>query len=92
VRKDQLEAFAREAEDGYPSLRLHLYDSRRVFSAPVTIFGPMLAAIYVGHFYLAIRSKDRIRLLTRHFDQLIREAVVESRDFADHVRALSRDL
>lgn len=92
LRKDQLETFAREAEDGYPSLRLHLFDSRRVFSAPVTIFGPMLAAIYVGHFYLAIRSKDRVRLLTRHFDQLIREAVVEARDFADHVRGLSRDL
>ena len=86
-----MEDFAEEAEASYPSLRVHLYDSRRVFSAPVTIFGPMLAAIYVGHFYLAIRSKDRVRLLTRHFDQLIREAAVEAADFSAHVRALARD-
>ncbi len=92
ARREQLEAFAQEAEDGYPALRLHLFDSRRTFSAPVTIFGPMLSAIYVGHFYSAIRSKDRVRLLTRHFDQLIREAVVEAKDFADHARALSRDI
>ena len=92
ARREQLEAFAQEAEDGYPALRLHLFNSRRTFSAPVKIFGPMLSAIYVGHFYLAIRSKDRVRLLTRHFDQLIREAVVEAKDFADHARALSRDI
>ena len=92
ARKEQLEVFAKEAEDGYPSLRLHLYDSRRVFSAPVTIFGPLLAALYVGHFYLAIRSKDRVRLLSRHFDQLIREAAVEATEFGPHVRALAKEL
>ena len=73
----------------YPSMRIYLYDARRAFSAPITVFGPLLGVVYVGQFYLAFRSRERVRMLTRHFDQLVREAEVEARDFPDWVEALS---
>ena len=48
ARREQLEAFAQEAEDGYPALRLHLFNSRRTFSAPVKIFGPGRSETFVS--------------------------------------------
>lgn len=89
LRRAQLGALAEAAREGYPSMRIYLYDARRAFSAPITLFGPMLAVIYVGQVYLAFRSRERVRSLTRHFDQLIREAEVEARDFADWAEALA---
>lgn len=88
IRRDQIDALIEALERHYPSLRLFLYDARRVFSAPITVFGPMLGVVYVGHFYLAVRSRERVRLLTEHFDGLIREATVDARDAAKWLKAL----
>ncbi len=89
IRRHQLDAMIAAVEENYPSLRLFLYDERRVFSAPITVFGPLLGVIYVGQFYLAFRSKERVRHLTEHFDGLVREATVDARDIAKWLKALS---
>lgn len=89
VRHEQLLRLAARCEDFYPTLRVFLFDARRVFSAPVTIFGPLLGVVYVGRFYLAFRDAGRVRSLTRHFDWLVREAEVDARRVAAHIAALA---
>ncbi len=89
IRRRQLENMAATCARHFPVLRLFLFDSHRVFSAPVTVFGPMLAVIYVGRFYLAFRSRERVRALSEHFDTLVREADVDARDAADWIARLA---
>lgn len=73
----------------YPSLRVHLFDARRLWSAPLTVFGPLVAVLYVGQFYMAFRDRERVRVLTEQFDGLVREAYVSARDWPVHLQALS---
>ncbi|MEM1383149.1 MAG: transcriptional regulator [Pseudomonadota bacterium] len=80
ARREQTQRLSETAEALYPSLRIHLFDARRVFSAPVTLFGPLMGVIYVGRFYLAFREPSRLSLLSTHFDWLIREATVDARE------------
>ena len=89
IRRQQLDAMIAALEDNYPSLRMFVYDGRRVFSAPITVFGPLLGVIYVGRFYLAFRSKERVRSLAEHFDGLVREATVDARDAAKWLKGLA---
>ena len=72
----------------YPSLRLYFFDARRVFSAPITVFGPLLAVLYVGRYYLAFRDSERVQAFIRHFDGLVREAYVTDRDAPAYLRGL----
>ena len=87
-RRAQLERLLALHDQLYPTLRLHLFDARRLFSAPITVFGPLLGVIYLGQNYLAFRDRDRVSLLTRHFDVLVREADVTPRDLPGHLEAL----
>lgn len=87
IRDRQLARFAEIHDRLYPSLRVFLFDARRLMSAPITVFGPLLAVIYVGQYYLAFRDTERVRALTGHFDRLVREAHVPARDFAAHLDA-----
>jgi transcriptional regulator with XRE-family HTH domain len=88
ARRAQIERMIAMCEELYPSLRLFLFDARRVFSAPVTVFGPRVGVVYVGRFYLAFRESARIQSLTQHFDWLVREADVDARGAADWMRGL----
>ncbi len=88
IRHEQLRLIADSCHEMFPRLRLFLFDARQVFSAPVTVFGPNLAVVYVGQFYLAFREVQRVRSLTDHFDWLVREAVVDARNVADHIKTL----
>ncbi|MES2667364.1 MAG: helix-turn-helix transcriptional regulator [Pseudomonadota bacterium] len=88
VRLDQLDRLIALTDQLYPALRIYLFDARRVFSAPVTVFGPLLAVIYLGSHYIAFRDSDRVNLITSHFDHLVREAEVGARDVAAHLRSL----
>lgn len=92
VRKEQLDRMIALVEQLYPALRLYLFDAKRVFSAPVTIFGPLLAVVYLGSSYIAFRDSARVASITRHFDHLVREAAMGARDVADHLRALRAGL
>jgi transcriptional regulator with XRE-family HTH domain len=92
ARREQLDSLAETLDALFPSVRLFLYDSHRIFSAPVTIFGPLIAVVYVGRFYLSFRSRDRVRALTQHFDGLVREAEVDARDAPAWVTRLAREV
>ena len=72
----------------YPRLRVSLFDARRLYSAPVTIFGPLLAVIYTGGHYMAFRDVERVETFTNDFDLLVREASVTARALPDHLNAL----
>jgi transcriptional regulator with XRE-family HTH domain len=65
----------------YPGLRIYVFDARRVFSAPVTVFGPLLAVLYLGRHYIAFRDSLRVAAFAQHFDWLVREAETGARDF-----------
>lgn len=78
IRAEQLDWMAEIYDRLYPGLRIFFFDARVVFSAPITVFGPKIAVIYMGRHYLAFRDRDRVRAMTQHFDGLVREAVVGS--------------
>ncbi len=88
VRLDQFDRLIALTDQLYPALRIYLFDARRVFSAPVTVFGPLLAVVYLGSHYIAFRDSDRVNLITTHFDHLVREAEVGARDVAGYLRDL----
>jgi transcriptional regulator with XRE-family HTH domain len=88
VRREQVENLLEVAGQLYPRMRIYLFDARRLFSAPVTIFGPLLAVVYIGRNYMAFRDTERVQALTTHFDMLVREAHVTARQFADHLQGL----
>ncbi len=80
LRQDQLRQFRDLHAQLYPSLRLHVFDTRQLFSAPVTVFGPLLAVIYIGRNYLVFRDTERVMAITQHFDQLVRAASIGPRE------------
>jgi transcriptional regulator with XRE-family HTH domain len=88
LRAEQIAHLLELTEQLYPRLRLYLFDARRIFSAPVTIFGPLLAVLYIGRNYMAFRDTERVQALTGHFDYLVREAQISARGLPDHLRAL----
>lgn len=88
VRRAQLDHLATLCDQLYPSLRIYLFDARRVFSAPVTIFGPLQAVVYLGRDYLAFRDTVRVARLSDHFDWLVREATMGAREVAGYLRGL----
>ncbi len=88
IRTRQIDRFLDLNAQFYPGLRLYLFDARRVYSAPITIFGPLLAVLYIGRNYLAFRDSERVQAFTRHFDHLVREASITPRDLTAHLQAL----
>ena len=88
VRFEQLGFIADQCDQLFPRLRIFLFDAHRVFSSPVTIFGPNLAVVYVGQCYLAFREVERVKSLSSHFDWLVKEAVVDARNVSAHIRSL----
>jgi len=88
VRRAQIDQFLTVYDQLYPTLRIHLFDARRIFSAPLTVFGPLLAVLYVGRNYIAFRDSERVQTFSRHFDSLVREAAVSDREFPAHLQEL----
>ncbi len=89
LRRAQLTYMADLVDELYPTFRLFLYDQLRTYSIPYTVFGPQRAAIFVGEMYLVLNATEHIRSLTRHFDNLIRQAVVSAHESADYLRSLT---
>lgn len=83
IRRDQTDHIIQITQQLYPRLRLYQFDARRLYSAPVTIFGPLLAVFYAGGHYMAFRDRARITTFTSDFDRLVREAYTTARDFPD---------
>lgn len=76
LRRRQLVHMAATCAELYPTLRLHLFDGRTTFAAPFTVFGRIRAAIYLGEAYLVVSAADQVGALSRHFDNLVRRAIV----------------
>ena len=92
IRRDQIDWLLQIFDQLYPALRVYLFDARRVYSAPLTVFGPLLAVVYLGRHYLAFRESTRIAAFTQHFDWLVREAEVGARDLAKILADLRREI
>lgn len=92
TRLEQLNKFETLTGQLYPRLRIYLFDARRLYSAPVTIFGPLLCVLYAGGHYLAFRDRERIDTLTGHFDVLVREATISARDLPRHLAGLRAEI
>ena len=60
-RQAQIEHMAQLIDELYPTFRLFLYDGRKHFVSPFTVFGPKRAAVYLGGMYMVINSVDHIR-------------------------------
>jgi transcriptional regulator with XRE-family HTH domain len=90
-RKRAMSVMIERLEELYPTLRWFLFDRRTRYSVPLTIFGPKRAAIYMGNMYFVLNSTEHIRLLTRHFDELIRAAALQPRDTIELLRNLMKE-
>ncbi|MGR3616549.1 MAG: helix-turn-helix domain-containing protein [Paracoccaceae bacterium] len=92
IRLEQIDHFLHLCEELYPRLRVYLFDAKRLFSAPVTIFGPLFCVFYAGSHYVAFRDSDRVETFTRHFDRLVREAEMTARDLPAFLAQLRQTL
>lgn len=89
LRREQLHHMAQVAGQLYPALRLYLFDLAQWFSTPMTVFGPLMAAVYIGQNYLVFRDSRRVAMLSAHFDRLVREAEMPSRDVTGWIAGLA---
>lgn len=80
VRRRQLRRMAQLTDELYPTLRWFMFDGLKSYAAPMTIFGPHRAALFIGEMFLVLNSTEHIRELTRTFEHLIRAAVVQPPD------------
>lgn len=88
VRDAQVEHILELQDQLYPSMRVFMFDARRLHAVPVTIFGPHMAVLYTGEHYMAFRDLERVDVFIRQFDRLVREAHVSARDLPDHIETL----
>ncbi|SFM45095.1 helix-turn-helix domain-containing protein [Shimia aestuarii] len=88
IRRRQLDMFTDLTAQLYPRLRLYLFDAHRLYSSPITIFGPLLAVLYLGRNYLAFRDTERVTAFTEHFDNLVRQSDITARQIPDHIADL----
>ncbi|UWR93252.1 helix-turn-helix domain-containing protein [Phaeobacter inhibens] len=88
IRLQQLDHFEQLCSQLYPRLRIYLFDAKRLYSAPLTVFGPLLCVFYAGSHYLAFRDKERVETFSSHFDDLVREADITARQLPGRLRAL----
>jgi transcriptional regulator with XRE-family HTH domain len=87
-RREQLGHMGALLGELYPRLRLHLFDRRTMFAAPVSVFGPLRAVVYLGQSYLVFNTTRHIRALSSQFDGLVRHAVVRSDEASAYVARL----
>jgi transcriptional regulator with XRE-family HTH domain len=91
-RRAQLDRLVDLLDQHYPSLRLYLFDARRVYSAPITVFGPQRAVIYLGRNYIVFEDPARVHSIAQHFDWLLRAVPFGARETATHLQALRKSL
>ncbi len=92
ARREQLDRMIQLVDELYPTFRWFLFDGSRRYAAPVTVFGPKRAALYLGQLYLVLTSAEHVRTLSRHFDTLIRDADVQPTSMRTHIDRLRRRL
>ena len=90
TRMEQLDHMIELVEEMYPTFRWFLFDGLQRYSAPMTIFGPLRAAVYLGQMYLVLTSTEHIRVLVSHVDQLIKGAVVQPNEVGGLLKELRK--
>lgn len=80
IRQAQLDHMSELLSELYPAVRLFIYDQRRIFTAPFTVFGAKRAAIYVGDMYLVMNARAHVQALTRRFDSVVRASEISDRE------------
>ncbi|MDX5593225.1 helix-turn-helix transcriptional regulator [Pseudovibrio sp. SPO723] len=88
IRRKQLETILDVYDELFPALRVFLFDAKHIYSAPITVFGPLLAVVYIGQSYLIFRESERVRTLSHHFDTLVRESEIDARAIPDFLNDL----
>ncbi|HZS82193.1 MAG TPA: helix-turn-helix transcriptional regulator [Stellaceae bacterium] len=91
LRRAQLDQMIALCEELYPGYRLFLYDLRRTYSVPFTVFGPLRTAIYLGNSYLVLNGIEHIRMMSRQFDELVRAAIVQPHEIAAFLKRLRKE-
>ena len=86
ARREQLDTMEAMIDELYPGVRLYLFDERKRYSVPYTIFGARRAAVYMGQMYFAFNTTETVRILVRQFDDLVRNAEIQAHAAADFVR------
>lgn len=92
TRAEQLQRMTTLTDELYPGIRLYLFDGKSHYSVPYTIFGPLRAAIFVGQMYFVFNTAEHVRVLTRHFDDLIRAAAIQAHETPDFLKTLRREI
>ena len=90
VRRRQLTEMAANLAELYPSARLYAFDLKQRYSVPFSVYGNQRVAIYVGQRYLAFTAPRYVQLMARHFDDLVRAAVVHGHEAAEWIGGLAK--
>jgi transcriptional regulator with XRE-family HTH domain len=92
ARRRQLEQMIALTEELYPNFRWFLYDGLTRFSVPFTVFGSQRVAVYFGNQYFVFNATEHIRIMMRHFDDLIRAAVVQPNEVPGFLKNLRTEI
>ena len=90
--RGQLDHMIALIDELYPTLRMFFFDGLTHFSVPYTVFGPQRAVVYVGQMFFVFNTLAHIRVLTRHFDSLVRASTVPAHVASDFLRALRNEM
>ncbi len=90
IRRGQLEQLQADLSELYPSARLYGFDLRQIYSVPFSVYGQQRVAIYIGQRYLAFTATQYVRLMARHFDDLVRAATVHAHQMPDWLATLAK--
>jgi len=88
-RSAQLRHMANLTDELYPAFRWYLFDGRRNYACPFTVFGQQRVALYVGEMYLVYETREHLLAFNRLFDRLIRHAVVQPGDTSAYPASLA---
>ena len=88
ARARQIARLLEVVEELYPRLRVYLFDALTHYSVPYTIFGRRRVALYAGQIFLVFNSAEHLSVLSRHFDDLIRAACVNSTEIGPFLHGL----
>ena len=91
-RVAQLDRMIELCEELYPTFRWFLYDGRQRYATAVTVFGLDRAVIYLGQMYLVLNNRNHVMTFVKHFDDLIRAAVVQPPDMPRLLRRLRSEI
>ena len=86
IRARQICHIERLIDEFYPTVRLFLVDGLKNYAAPVTIFGNMRAAFYLGGKYMVLTGGQSVKQTMGYFDDLIRAAVVHPHEVSAWIK------